>query len=120
MCLNWRVLAGLAAVGIGVYLIAPGAILGLWPVLLLLACPLSMVVMMVGMRGMGAQQGQDATQTQTVAPVSREQQLAQLRAQLIGLGNQQAALAQQIEQLAAPDAAAKEQAPVVTAASTRR
>ena len=67
------------------------AILGLLPVLLLLACPLSMVVMMVGMRGMGAQQGQDSTQTRAAAPLSREQQLAQLRAQLIGLGNQQTA-----------------------------
>ena len=111
MCLNWKVLAGLAAVGVAVYLVAPNAILGILPVLLLLACPLSMVVMMVGMRGMGAQQGQDARQIQSAAPLTREQHLAQLRRQLIGLGDQQAALARQIEQLEATD----ERAAVVSA-----
>ncbi len=104
MCLNWKVLAGLAAVGVAVYVVAPNAMVGILPVLLLLACPLSMVVMMVGMQGMGARQGkQDTTQIQSASPLSREQQLAQLRTQLIGLGDQQVALARQIEQLEAAD-----------------
>ncbi len=103
MCLNWKVLAGLAMVGFAVYLVAPNAVLGVLPVLLLLACPLSMVVMFVSMEGRGARQGQDAGLTLPAAPLSREQQLAQLRTQLMGLGDQQAAVARQIEQLAATD-----------------
>lgn len=55
MCLNWKVLAGLAAVGISVAVVAPQAALALLPLLLLAACPLSMLLMAgMGMRGMGA------------------------------------------------------------------
>ena len=50
MCLNWRVLAGLGAVAAGVWLLAPQYILGALPLLFVLACPLSMAVMMLMMR----------------------------------------------------------------------
>lgn len=54
MCLNWKVMAGLAAAGLGVYLIAPGAFAAALPLLFLAICPLSMVVMMMMMgRGNG-------------------------------------------------------------------
>ena len=46
MCLNWKVLAGLAAVALGIYALAPGAFAAAAPLLLLAACPLSMLVMM--------------------------------------------------------------------------
>lgn len=51
MCLDWRVLTGLGAVAIGIWLVAPQFILGALPLLLILACPLSMVLMAVMMRG---------------------------------------------------------------------
>ncbi len=55
MCLDWRVLTGLGAVGVGVWLLAPQYVVGALPVLLVLACPLSMILMAVMMRGsMGA------------------------------------------------------------------
>lgn len=54
MCLNWKVLAGLGAVGVGVYLVAPGLAAAALPLLLLAACPLSMLLMMKGMQGGGA------------------------------------------------------------------
>ena len=48
MCLNWKVLAGLAVVGVIVWLVAPRLVLAALPVMLLLACPLSMLFMMGG------------------------------------------------------------------------
>lgn len=51
MCFDWRVLTGLGAVGLGVWLLAPQYVLSALPLLLVLACPLSMVVMAVMMRG---------------------------------------------------------------------
>ncbi len=49
-CLNPKVLAVLAIIGIGIALLAPKAWVASIPLLLLAACPLSMVVMMVMMR----------------------------------------------------------------------
>ncbi len=52
MCINKKVVIGLAAAGVFLYLIAPGAIGAAMPLLLLLAiCPLSMIVMMRAMPG---------------------------------------------------------------------
>ena len=45
-CLDWRVLVALALVGLGIWLLAPGAVAAALPVLVLAACPLSMVLMM--------------------------------------------------------------------------
>ncbi len=38
MCLNWRVLAGLGAVGVGIYLVAPNLVAEALPILLLAVC----------------------------------------------------------------------------------
>ncbi len=54
MCLNWKMLGALAAVGAGIWILAPGAVAAALPLLLLAACPLSMLVMMFGMKGMGS------------------------------------------------------------------
>lgn len=60
MCLNPKVLGGLAVVAVGLFVFAPEAALAALPVLLALACPLSMVGMALfmgkGMKGMGAAQ----------------------------------------------------------------
>jgi hypothetical protein len=79
MCLNWKVLASLAAVGVGVYLLAPGLLAEVVPILLLAVCPLSMVLMMWAMQqsqGQGQQTPQD-----TDAGLTREERIARLRAQ---------------------------------------
>lgn len=52
MCLNWKVLATLAVVGLGIVVIAPGAAWAALPLLLLAACPISMIVMGVTMARM--------------------------------------------------------------------
>lgn len=61
MCLNWKVLGALGAVGIAVVVIAPGLASAALPVLLLAACPLSMLAMALGMRGMGGADRKQAT-----------------------------------------------------------
>lgn len=57
-CMNSKVLVGVAAVGIGIALFAPRPLAGAGPLLILLACPLSMALMMGAMskdRGRGCE-----------------------------------------------------------------
>lgn len=49
MCLNWRVAAGLGALGAALFLIAPEIGLAALPFLLVAVCPLSMMFMMNSM-----------------------------------------------------------------------
>lgn len=50
MCLNPKVVLSLAAVWVGVWLLAPSIMWTVLPALVVLVCPLSMLVMMLGMR----------------------------------------------------------------------
>src|SRR6266545_8066465 len=93
ICLNWKVVAGLAVVGLGVWVVAPNLVWAAVPVLVVLACPLSMLLMM---RGMGS--SQCATQIEREHQPG-EEQLAQLRAR-------HAALAREIAELEATGATA--------------
>lgn len=77
-CFNWKVLAGLAMVAVGVVLFAPGAALAVLPLLLLLACPLSMGVMMFAMRGHGGSASESCHHTED--DVSVEAKRARLAA----------------------------------------
>ncbi|MGE0600612.1 MAG: DUF2933 domain-containing protein [Dehalococcoidia bacterium] len=80
MCFNWKVLAGLGVVAAGVLLFAPGAALAVLPLLLLAACPLSMVVMMFAMRGHSAGASESCHHTDGDASVQAKQaRLAALR-----------------------------------------
>lgn len=165
-CFNWKVLAGLAAVGVGLYVVRPDLVLSALPLLLLAACPLSMLFMGRMMGGQQTQPGQVAMaagggqytcpmhpearsdrsgkcpkcgmelvqsaqpRQEAAAPaaavdatLTREEQLARLRAELQTLSEQQAALARQVEELepAAPPSRALEEAEqVARAAETRR
>jgi hypothetical protein len=51
ICLNWKVVAGLATVGLGIWIVAPNLVWAAVPILVVLACPLSMLFMMRGMGG---------------------------------------------------------------------
>lgn len=53
-CLNWKVIAAVAAIGIVVYALAPAAVAAAVPLLIVAACPLSMLLMM---RAMGSRSG---------------------------------------------------------------
>ena len=72
MCLDWRVLIGLAVVGVAVWVIAPKFLLVVIPLLLVAACPLSMLFMMRHMHAGGSQRATDIQLT-------REKQLARLK-----------------------------------------
>ncbi|MBW3577402.1 MAG: DUF2933 domain-containing protein [Actinobacteria bacterium] len=61
MCINKKVVAGLAAVGLGIWWLAPGAIGAAMPLLLIAICPLSMVFMMKAMGGMNGQHHAQST-----------------------------------------------------------
>ena len=61
MCLNWKVLAGLAVVAVLVGIVAPRLFWGAIPSLLVLACPLSMVVMLFTMSRKRGSTGSGAT-----------------------------------------------------------
>jgi len=78
-------------VGLGIYAVAPNLARAAAPYLLLLACPLSMLLMGGMMRGQpGAQKQAQPTQPE---------QVAGLRAELESVRAQQTALASQIERL---------------------
>ena len=89
MCLNPKVIAGLVIVGLGVYVIAPGLLVAALPLLLLAACPLSMLLM-----GGAMMRGCHAQPKETVASSPEGEstdEVASLRAEV-------AALRRQVEQ----------------------
>lgn len=125
MCLNWKVLSALAAVGIGVVVVAPGLASAALPVLLLAACPLSMLVMALGMGRMDGARRNDAStpgllyscpmhpQVDSAAPgqcsacgmalvraqAAGKDQLPALRAKLVALQADEAVLSHEIATL---------------------
>ncbi len=101
MCLNWKVIAGLAVVGLATWAVAPGFAVAALPLLILAACPLSMLLMMRGMQG-----GQCASRPQQASSparlgLTRDEQLTELRTQLTDIQEQQDAIAHEIARLEA-------------------
>jgi hypothetical protein len=82
MCLNWKVLAGLAVVGVIIWLVAPRLVLAALPVLLVLACPLSMLFMMGGMRRSQSASRSTPTGQPQFYGLTHEEQIARLQAEL--------------------------------------
>jgi hypothetical protein len=88
MCLNRKVLIGLGAVAAIVLIVAPGAFVATLPVLLVLACPLSMAVMMWGLSGHRSARGQDAggschrSEADAALPGGDRSELVRLRAEI--------------------------------------
>lgn len=87
MCFDWRVLGGLALAGIGIWLYAPQLLGAGLPLLFVLICPLSMVVMAWMMRGSMGNQGSQLSPTDRLAALQQEQarlnnEIARARAEL--------------------------------------
>ena len=96
MCLNWKVVAGLGAAGVGLYLVAPGLAVAALPLLLLAVCPLSMLLMMKGMQGGKCEtQGRRAPQETDITGLTREEQVTRLRGQQADLAGRIEALEQE-------------------------
>jgi uncharacterized small protein (DUF1192 family) len=108
MCINWKVVAGLAIIAIGVMALAPNLFLAALPLLIIAACPLSMLLMMRGMSNMnGMQSGNHGAMSPEREPsltvqqgeldlvgLTREEQIAQLQVELARTQAQLDALAQ--------------------------
>jgi len=99
-CIDWKVVAGLAAVAVGILLVQPRLFISALPVLLVAACPLSMVLMMWGMRSMG-QSAPPATAPPLMADrqLNPHEQIGRLRSQLTDLQTAQLAITDQIRSL---------------------
>lgn len=156
-CFNPKVLAGLAAVGVGLLIFAPGLLASALPLLLILVCPLSMLFMMKGMASMGSRGAQQAgvagqytcpmhrdvqsdqpgrcpkcgMHLTSAAPAqvrpaasdgrTREQQVADLKAELARVQAQQDAIAGEVARIEAEeDTAAVREAEVVARAADGR
>ena len=126
MCFNWKVIAGLAGVGLAVWVVAPNLVGAALPVLLVATCPLSMLLMGRGMAG-GQCSTQPTTTTQA-APMSqpiglrltRDEQLAELKAQLTILEIRQQAIEREIVDLEPADGVAVREAEAIARAADER
>lgn len=78
MCVNWKLIGGVAAVAVGLVLFAPGPIAALAPLLVVAVCPLSMWFMMRHLHG-SSPHVTDATDRTEIARLRSE--VAELRQQ---------------------------------------
>jgi len=121
MCLNWKVVAALAVVGLIVGIVAPQLLLGVIPLLILAACPLSMLFMMRGMQG-GEQSSSQSLQVRPsrIEGNTREEQIAALKGQLASTQAQLEALSQETAEPEIPKASVISEAESVAHAARRR
>ena len=122
LCLNWKVVAGLAGVGVIVWVVAPQFLLGAVPLLIVAACPLSMLFMM---RGMQDGREKTASQSEQMRPLpalelTREERLFELHSRLTGVQAQQEAITRQIAELEGPEASVVSEAESVARTATKR
>jgi hypothetical protein len=80
-CLNWKVIAALASVGLGIYLVAPALAAAATPLRVLAICPLSMLLMM---RAMGST-GRCTTRSDGGSDQAEADEVARLRAEVAAL-----------------------------------
>lgn len=94
MCLNWKVIVGVAVVGVALFVYAPGFAYAALPFLVLAICPLSMIFMMKAMNGMGgdSKSSEGCAMSGQKQPEGREGQLAQLKGEQQQLSSKIAAL----------------------------
>jgi len=97
MCFNWKVLAGLAVVGLGVLAVSPRLALAVLPFLAVAACPLSVLFMMRGMSNTASREvaasspAESSPATTLGSATSRDERIAQLQAEIQRLRTDQPA-----------------------------
>jgi len=98
MCLNWRVIAAVVVVALGVLVFAPRLASATLPLLFVAICPLSMILMMRSMQG-----GRTSVQPKRAGSPDEQPagqpRLADLKGEVARLREQQDALDQQIARL---------------------
>lgn len=100
MCLNPKVIAGVAAVAVGVLLFAPHLAASALPVLFIAICPISMLLMMRSMQGHSDAPGDRGTRPTETAPVD---QVADLKGEVAKLHEREADLERKIARLEGSD-----------------
>jgi len=129
MCLNWKVIGGLAVVGLGVAVFAPNLIGAALPLLFLAACPLSMLLMMGAMKGgmkdMGSKGGACSTEPEQAEQPVRDtrpqtERIAGRTGELAALRRRQESLASEIAALERDDLPVVRKAAIVAQAATER
>lgn len=110
ICLNWKVVAALVTVGLGIWVAAPSLIWTALPMLILLACPLSMLFMMRGM-----------SEAECTVQPQQERQPQNLthphHAYLASRDTRHAATARKIAKFESPNEAAEDEAELVAPVS---
>ncbi len=128
-CFNWKVVAGLAVVGAGVGAVKPDLIGAALPLLLVAACPLSMLFMMRGMGGgQCASQPQRSGEAQRPTAVrgvalsgrTRDEALADLKARATDLQGRQQEIVRAIARLEAEESPVVREAAAVARAADAR
>lgn len=129
MCLNWKALVGLVAIGLGVWAVAPNLIGAAVPLLLVAACPLSMLFMMRGMGGgQCASQPQQSGEAQRPTEVRgvalpgriRDEDLADLKARATDLQGRHQEIVRAIARLEAEESPVVREAAAVARAADAR
>ncbi len=96
MCLHRKVIAGLVVAALGTYLVAPNMVANMLPLLLVAACPLSMLFMdkMMGGRAVAGAEadsgGGESARRPGEAGLIRDDPVASIQVKLERLGDQQA------------------------------
>lgn len=93
VCFNWKVAVGLAALGVGIYLLATNLASAALPILVLAICPISMLLMMLAMN-----RGEDGRRRESRGignGLMPEEQHARLREQQATLADRIRALEQE-------------------------
>jgi hypothetical protein len=97
-CLNWKVIGGLTATGVGIWFLAPHLLAVAFPFLFVAVCPLSMLLMM---RGMSPGRSPAAREPKIGKPVGvgvEPESVDDLRARLDEAEREQKALSQEIDE----------------------
>lgn len=107
MCFNRNVIAGLAVTAIGIFVVAPNLVGSALPLLLVAACPLSMLFMGKMMGGRDAapaaieSRSDQPLRSSAEARIDRNEQVAQVQAELQRLERQRADLTRQLARIEA-------------------
>lgn len=109
-CLNRKVVAALAFVGIAIWALRPDLVRSALPVLVVLVCPLSMVLMMRAMSGDRSEEGNPRT-TDERAGSAPDGRIDVLPKRLGVLHAETAMISNELAQLADDEEAHTEQAP---------
>lgn len=124
MCLNWKVVAGLAVVGVIILVVAPQFLWVALPLLIVAACPLSMLFMMRGMAGGGSQASSQSSLMQgdslPAGSLTRDERLSELQSRLSNVQAESEAIARQIAEIQSPEVPVISEAESIARAADER